>query len=81
MFCLQHLLCVLGLVQTQLGIITMLFNIYLALAIITPHKQACLLPPFLSLFFQNSEFRNANIQTFGSLASMATAFNKLNLAS
>lgn len=45
-----HLFGILGLVQTQLGIITMHFNIYVALAIIKLHKQGCLFSPFMSFF-------------------------------
>lgn len=46
-----HLFCILGLVQTQLGFITMLFNIYVALAIIKLHKQGCLFSPVCHFFF------------------------------
>lgn len=46
-----HSFCILDLVQTQLGIITMRFNFYAALAIIKLHKQGCLFFPFLSFFF------------------------------
>lgn len=45
-----HLFCILGLVQTQLGIITMRFNIYVALAMIKPHKQGCLFSPLCHFF-------------------------------